>query len=908
MRPVKIPINHLRSVWHCFIYSILFIIISELTAPVCVAQVSRLELEGNRSSTIYNLPITVEAKAFDAVNNPVDTFNVNFDIVEGASGGTLGANEDCEGEPAGSQHCVTYSPPATLGVYHIRGTLVSDPSISAQWEIEAVECPPYPADGSMLNCSGPIVSTSFDHKGDLRIAVILLEPQDFQSASEIERENFRDQQTDRFFGSGNSVKRWFTENAIGEAQLIGDADDVYGPYVLNRDWDSYFQPNGQLRWSDGHGLCFQIEGAALADPDVDYSKYNRVYFVVRGDVSHNVWGWTNGIFNKQMGEGCIQVTSARDGSMSPWQVAAHEYSHTLHMPQGMGWTPDLYGGADPRKLGSYDIMDNHMSGSQHSLPIKWAGEWVPSIDQFVMPRPMGSEEKDETVVIGASEIIETDPNIYKTIIIPITDRKKTFVEARQTIAGLVGDQNLPDDGVLITDWTPNPSILGEDRAQILLLGRLLAIGDEYDDQDPVDPTRRLNISLTDISGDNYTVRVRWQQFRADPYIRPWEPPPWESVDIWNDSPLNNEGGSIIYADADGSGNPRGRGDEPSYGVTNTLYARIHNGGNQDATGVVANFYWVDPAIGDPPWNYIGSDTVDISAGTSSVASVPWIPISNPAHQCVKVIINPYPGELNPSNNSAQENFHVQESPSGSPFQPAKMSIKVNNPFDEPTFVQLGFNALPKGWRIAISHSYVHLAAHETKDVLVTITPPKEMRDKRPQSLISIFGEAYQETHAKMEMMIPIGGVSILTRGVDPVPPLKLSGDPSEVFLGDKIKMRVYAFPLTGRPVAIIFQSPTGQEEILVGRTDSNRVYETDFFPSTTGRWTSQARFMGDNSYAPSESLPVEFIVKSKQIPSDPQECRYLCPRDYAILVLIVILLVAILILLIFARSRIFKTD
>lgn len=149
----------------------MFLILVQDTT-VCLAQVTRLELESDRTSTIRGLEINVKAKAFDTSNNAVNNFNVAYDIVEGPVGGTLGATQDCEGEAAGSGHCVRYTPPANIGFYHVRATLTTDPAITVQREIEVVACVPYPTDGSQLNCNGPIISPGFDHKGDVRLAVI----------------------------------------------------------------------------------------------------------------------------------------------------------------------------------------------------------------------------------------------------------------------------------------------------------------------------------------------------------------------------------------------------------------------------------------------------------------------------------------------------------------------------------------------------------------------------------------------------------------------------------------------------------------------------------------------------------------------------------------------------------------
>jgi hypothetical protein len=395
-------------------------------------------------------------------------------------------------------------------------------------------------------------------------------------------------------------------------------------------------------------------------------------------------------------------------------------------------------------------------------------------------------------------------------------------------------------------------------------GPLTTVGERYEDIDPLNPANYLTIELVGINSNKYTLRVRWKQkFGPDPYIIPWDPPPYESVDIWNDSPLNNVGGNIIYEDADSGGNPQGRGDQPSFDVTNTFYARIHNGGNEDVDNVQVLFYWLDPNIGAEDWNYIDFDQVNIPANGEAIAKVEWVPDREPAHICGTVIINVVPGELNPNNNFAQENFHVQESPSGSPYTPAAMTVNVSNPFDHPTFVLLGFHNLERDWKIHLSKSFVRLQPGETKPVVVTITPPDYIQDKHVESLVSVTGFAYRQRKQNFEQMVHLGGVSILTRGVSKAAMMTLSVSPQTIPLGSDITSHVHAQPLVDKPVAVVFRGPNGEEVIKVGETDISYNLTIDFYPPSVGQWTARARFMGDRQYAGAKSEPVTFIVTDK---------------------------------------------
>jgi len=829
-----------------------------------LAQVTKLELKSDRTTTVPGVPALITAKAFDASNNPVASFSVTFTLTEGSAGGNLGAKEDCAGEASGSLHCVKYHPADTEGVFHVNASLDADPTISALIEIEVVHCAPYPADGGDLTCTGPIISPNFDHKWDLRLAVICLEPQDFLSQNDTERQQFRNQVSNDFFGPSNSVKRWFDENALNQAHLIGSAADVYGPYSLAHSWGDYFQADGQIRWGDGQGICFQDEGAVLADPDLDYTQYNRVFFVVKGDSSHQVWGWTNSIWNKHMTEGCIKVTACRAGSQSGWQVYAHEFTHSLWMANAMGWTPDLYGGADLRKVGDWDMMCNHSPGPQNTMAIKYCGEWLPG-EITELTRPVWPAELDQTIVLSASELPETDPTVYKTAKIPFTDSKTIFIEARQKVIGNTSDQNLPNQGVIITEWTINPASLGQDRAPILLYGGpLVNVGDTYELPDPANPANYLKVELTAKSASTYTTRIRWKwKYGPDPYITPWGAPPYESVDIWNDSPMNNVGGTPSYVFTDGAGKPILSGDPPSYDVANTIYAKIHNSGNEEAQNVQVLFYWLDPNIGADisNWNYIGFSQINIPAGGETITSTLWTPPHDLVHVCVLVVVNALPGELNPTNNQAQENFELMNSPHGSPYAPVTSTIRVFNPLSHPTFVRLAFNNLEAGWKIKISHRYLRLQPGEAKPVDVIITPPPiPLNDKIPNSTTSISAYAYRPGEKGEEQMVHLGGVTLMVQCVNPAPTINLNVAPLALPLGTKVVAQVTAPPLVSRPIAVVFNGPNGEEFIKTSMTGVDHAATFDFYPTQAGPWTAQARFMGDKWNDGAASNKVMFWV------------------------------------------------
>ncbi len=113
-------------------------------------------------------------------------------------------------------------------------------------------------------------------------------------------------------------------------------------------------------------------------------------------------------------------------------------------------------------------------------------------------------------------------------------------------------------------------------------------------------------------------------------IRDGEPQWWNSPDIW-----------VVPGT-----NPNGPPGQPVAGQPAFLWCRVHNRGEQPASGAQVNFYWSNPATGVLRSNstLVGSAFVDLNpAETKEVLCVvPWIPVVvNNGHECIVAeIIHP----------------------------------------------------------------------------------------------------------------------------------------------------------------------------------------------------------------------------------------------------------------------------
>ncbi len=166
----------------------------------------------------------------------------------------------------------------------------------------------------------------------------------------------------------------------------------------------------------------------------------------------------------------------------------------------------------------------------------------------------------------------------------------------------------------------NQSNNNERPVSLLQPPRMLQVGDSFSD-----PARTIRISVTNKLADRpakYQVRVEWGHLpAADPNgqfdlrITPWSPPPWESPDIWANSPKNDQTmpPKIIYKNHEPGDDtkPIGNGDPPWVGHDNTLFARITNQGMVPTPESVKVTFYVNtpPGVGDNG-TWAPFDTVD----------------------------------------------------------------------------------------------------------------------------------------------------------------------------------------------------------------------------------------------------------------------------------------------------------
>ena len=180
------------------------------------------------------------------------------------------------------------------------------------------------------------------------------------------------------FKGYSSVRQYFVDASYGKFTPVFD---LYGPYTTSREHDYYGKASGRTSY-------LLKEAIQLADPDIDFSKYDSnndgnadlVYVLYAGtgaNLSGNrndVWPacWCNRTFSTQEGKTVNIIGVSNELATNSFQgepiragigVFCHEMSHGLGLPDlywTLGYTPtDVNGEADFDNCGpeDWDIMD-----------------------------------------------------------------------------------------------------------------------------------------------------------------------------------------------------------------------------------------------------------------------------------------------------------------------------------------------------------------------------------------------------------------------------------------------------------------------------------------------------------------------------------------------------------------------
>jgi IPT/TIG domain len=477
----------------------------------------------------------------------------------------------------------------------------------------------------------------------------------------------------------------------------------------------------------------------------------------------------------------------------------------------------------------------------------------------------------------------------------VTDGLFYYVEARQrpdAAAGLdadyVFDPSIPLDrsnpswkgGVIIYKAVENNNQSNNNERPVSLLppARMLQVGDSFED-----PARTIRITVTQRLADRpatYRVLVEWGHLpAADPNgqfdlrIAPWVPPPWESPDIWVNSPKNDQTVPlrVIYKnhEAGDETKPIGNGDPPWVGHDNTLFARVTNQGVVNTPEPVKVTFYVNtpPGIGDNG-SWAPFDTVNVgtlAAGETRLveAGRKWRPAKG-EHTCAKVEITRQMGEVTFDNNQAQENFGEFETGAASPYAPVELDFLARNPYDAPAVMDLQARNVPEKWFVAFDHGSVWLPPRAEKKVYAVIwtdrRPDWSDPDRSPRKpLINL--EGWMDRWG--DQVFAVGGITAFMQAVRIV---DVTLDPRGETNAEKpFVLAVRVTPNTTKPVPISVHivDPDGNLTVERTTTDSSgqTVYRTQYVAPRAGRYAIQALVLGGSLASEAESEIRRVLVR-----------------------------------------------
>ena len=508
--------------------------------------------------------------------------------------------------------------------------------------------------------------------------------------------------------NSDPTTRWSTLEIEGIMDTISDfwSDMSYQTVSINHQVEGWYElPQTLVQYGDLMTAWDEVidDAIQLADANIDFSQFDYIMVWIntwwRGISTIGDWYQ---IGSPETSDGTFNVGATLVGERNPeaesavWGRAAHEMGHFF----GLRHT-------HPNYNSDYSLMARGYPSdlNVYSQSIDGATGWFDtSLNQMVIQ----SGGQGEYVVRPRSVDVSGDIQSLKVEI------SSTTYYLAEVVRQMDEDAWVSDEGVLI--YKVDGPVTGEPCTDMHSPTDTLW----QTNQTFEDTTHDITIAIMEEIGDAWRIIVSNNAGSPDPRIIDWgdpegQPPPYETVDIWVDSPLN---GWDFYRHRDSSGNPTGNGDEPWANHENRLCARIRNIGQAIAYDVTVNFKFRYPiSTGNPDW--IDVDTYTISSlapGTSQEIYVLWTPEvdvdpdqsgSVYVHGCVRVEIEEYTGELSTANNHAQENIGYFEVVGGSgagmvaqvtsPFLPVTMVFNIGNPLEEATRIYLNLVDISAGW-------------------------------------------------------------------------------------------------------------------------------------------------------------------------------------------------------------------
>ncbi len=654
----------------------------------------------------------------------------------------------------------------------------------------------------------------------------------------------------------------WAEALIGAKAAVADFD-TYTDYLLIVAGPSL---RGQCCWVE---TGYHAESTRLGlDFDIDFPSPKGGTYVAQqadwGRIAHELSHFFAGgdIYGESFADG-----STVEGNASQFCLMGSHDSHPLYI-----------GSNFDKRLHYFN--ENTSTGNIHYL--QWGS--VADLNQTF------------NIVAHAVNEDPTGNNLKHLIRLKVSDGLNYYVEVRQKPDPAAGagsdyifDTNIPLDptapawqgGVIIYKAIENNNQGNNNERPVMLLppARMLQTGESF-----FDPARTIRLTVDSKIADRpaaYRIRVEWGHLpAADPNgqfdlrISPWNPPPWETTDIWVNSIKNDPTAppKEVYQhhEAGDDTKPVGNGDNPWVGHDNFIYARITNqGAVQTPEDVKVSFYInTPPGVGDDGnWAPFHTENIGrLNPNETKIikSSRPWRP-SIGEHTCLKVYIEPMTGEITFDNHNAQENFSDFETGASSPYQALEFDFIARNPYKTPVVMDIKARNVPKDWYVALQHGSVWLPPSGNKKVHAVIWTDRVQEWNRKDSitgpqkaLINI--EGWCDRFG--DQVFAVGGVTLLghaTRNVK-IDSIQLSREKQR---GLPINIRAMIKPSAGSvPITIHITDPAGKTIVENTTTTITGIlnYTTTYKPNQPGNYKLQLFILQGSLASEYESQVISFTV------------------------------------------------
>ncbi len=395
----------------------------------------------------------------------------------------------------------------------------------------------------------------------------------------------------------------------------------------------------------------------------------------------------------------------------------------------------------------------------------------------------------------------------------------------------------------------------------------LEVGDVFQDL-----ARGVQVTVTGQGSGTYDVQVLFDEpgMKPDLTIRKWQPPDWETPDIWINN-LANDSGGRVYAFPDGNRDALlAREDPMDPPIPHEVHYKFRNASVVSAHNVSVNAYWANAGMEQVTWNLIGTNVYSLVPGSPSAQApvevegfIEWEPpasIGSDDHICVKIEIVPAVSslDLDPVNNVAQENIMNIETVRNSPWHSVSSSVMVGNPGTMTATISMVPDGFPDEWWLDIHPKHFVLEPSQTRQVQFTIYPsgdpsnpipgadPGTLIKTRLVAVGHINGEA--ELYGGVGMWVHHRLASTLTAAVSDHSSLGAT-------VTGKLSTSSGAPSLSGRTIGLQVVSPS-KSSWVYATTDSGGNYSAVFETPEAGSYEVRAIFVGGGTIASIRSASV----------------------------------------------------